>query len=179
MAIELKSLNINESDEIYQIFQNLPKNEYGFENEAFDMTRDAFDLWCQKKVEEALGVNLDPGRVPQHHYIMYKDGTPIGLSKLRHNLNDFLQNVGGHIGYTVFKEHRNMGYGKILLTETLRKACNFGIEKALLICEEDNILSCKVILSAVARNGGEEIESSVYEGKVHRRFWISTQKDNA
>ncbi len=177
MPIDLKSLNINEHDEIFQIFRNMEKNETGFENEAYGMNRDEFDLWCQEKVAEALGINLKPNRVPQNHYILYKNKFPVGISKLRHSLNDYLMVNGGHIGYTIFAEHRGKGYGKIILKETLRKACNLGIDRALLTCDETNIGSTKIITSVMEIMGGEEIEKTENDGKSTRRFWINTRAE--
>ena len=43
---------------------------------------------------------------------MYVDGTPVGVSNLRHYLNENLEKDGGHIGTHILPKYRGRGYGK-------------------------------------------------------------------
>ena len=61
-----------------------------------------FERFIQLCSDEAIGRNLAPGRVPQSIFWLVHDGQRIlGCSRLRHTLNTFLEEVGGHIGYDV------------------------------------------------------------------------------
>ncbi len=66
------------------------------------------------------------------------------------------------------KSERNKGYAKQILKLALEKCKDLKMKKVLITCDEDNIASEKVILSAEAKF--ENIKS--FEGKNKKRFWI-------
>ena len=90
---------------------------------------------------------------------------------IRHYLNEFLKQFGGNIGYSVRKSERNKGYAKQMLKLALEKCKDLKMKKVLITCDEDNIASEKVILSANAKF--EDIRS--LEGKNKKRFWLDLQ----
>lgn len=90
----------------------------------------------------------------------------IGRMSIRHELNDWLSEVGGHIGYDVRRSRRGKGHGTAMLAEALRVARDLGIEQALLTCDDDNVASRIVI----ERNGG--VLEDERKGKL--RYWIPT-----
>lgn len=94
----------------------------------------------------------------------------LSVSRLRHKLTKTLLKEGGHIGFDVPPSKRGNGYGTILLSLTLEKAKEKGINKVLLTCDKDNIASKRVI----EKNGGilENIITSERTGKEVLRFWI-------
>lgn len=87
---------------------------------------------------------------------------------IRYCLNEFLTQVSGNIGYDVRKSERNKGYAKQILKLALEKCKDLKMKKVLITCDEDNIASEKVILSAEAKF--ENIKS--FEDKNKKRFWI-------
>lgn len=87
---------------------------------------------------------------------------------IRHYLNEYLTQVGGNIGYSVRKTERNKGYAKQMLKLALGKCRDLKMKKVLITCDEDNIASEKVILSANAKF--EDIRSA--DGENKKRFWI-------
>jgi predicted acetyltransferase len=111
--------------------------------------------------------------VPSSHYFLVDNVNQImGMIDIRHELNEYLRTIGGHIGYGVRPSERNKGYASYLLKETLTKCKELQISQVLITCDEDNIGSTKVILN----NGG--IEDDVFiteEGQMKRRFWITLQ----
>jgi predicted acetyltransferase len=90
----------------------------------------------------------------------------IGRMSIRHTLNEWLSEVGGHIGYDVRRSRRREGHATAMLAEALPVARHLGIEHALLTCDEDNTASRIVI----ERNGG--VLEDVRQGKL--RYWVST-----
>ena len=87
------------------------------------------------------------GYVSAHTFFALVDGKIVGIVNARHNLNDYLLNYDGHIGYSVRKNERNKGYEKSML----KYACSFlfslGLDKILVTCDHENIASKKTIES--------------------------------
>lgn len=109
--------------------------------------------------------------VPSSHYFLI-DGKDkiIGMVDIRHELNEFLRNIGGHIGYGILPSERKKGYATYLLKEVLTKCKELQIDQVLITCDEDNVGSAKVIMN----NGGIEDDLFITEeGVMKRRFWIS------
>ena len=93
----------------------------------------------------------------------------ICMIDIRHRLNDYLLNFGGHIGYSVRKSDRQKGYATEMLALALKECKKMGMKRILLTCDKDNIASAKTILS----NGGI-LENEVEEGDtITQRYWIN------
>ncbi|WP_428774424.1 GNAT family N-acetyltransferase [Vibrio sp.] len=131
-----------------------------------------FSKYVQRLSDEANGVNLREGYVPcSHFWLVNSDKVIIGAIRVRHNINnDFLSLEAGHIGYDIAPSHRGKGYGKLMLKLALPKARALGLDKALLIADEDNIPSRKVIEA----NGGkfEKIVMGQVFANPLARYWI-------
>ena len=88
----------------------------------------------------------------------------VGSLALRHRLNDWLLNEGGHIGFSVRPSRRREGHAHQALKLALPEAKLLGLDRVLLTCDEDNDGSRLTIEG----NGG------VYEDSRNgkRRYWI-------
>ncbi|MGV8972461.1 MAG: GNAT family N-acetyltransferase, partial [Rhodoglobus sp.] len=62
----------------------------------------------------------------------------VGRVSIRHKLNAFLAEVGGHIGYGVRPAFRRLGYATQMLHQALELARSLEIERALVTCDGDN-----------------------------------------
>jgi predicted acetyltransferase len=98
------------------------------------------------------------------------DNEFVGRISIRHDLNEFLSRVGGHIGYEVRPSYRGLGIGTKMLEQALPIAKRVGLDKVLLTCDETNVGSIKIILA----NGGVlENVIEMGEGKPGKqRYWI-------
>ena len=94
----------------------------------------------------------------------------VGRVSIRHELNEWLEDVGGHIGYGVCPSHRNKGYGKQLLIQSLPIAKKIGLDRVLVTCDESNIGSKKIIENAGGKFDGYAKDPTLKEPKL--RFWI-------
>ena len=97
------------------------------------------------------------------------DGDPeqvIGFLAIRHTLNDFLLEIGGHIGFSVRPARRGEGHASRALALALDRAAELGVEQALVTCDLDNEPSRRTIV----RNGGVFED----ERKGKKRYWIDT-----
>lgn len=130
-----------------------------------------FDLWLTGMQNRRTGRNLPEGYVRENFYLCCDGGELIGVFSLKFALTDFLLNYGGHIGYAVRPSRRMEGLGTRILAQGLDIAREFGFDKVLCICDEDNAGSEKII----RKNGGvlEDERFDPDENVTVRRFWIT------
>lgn len=122
----------------------------------------------------ARGESLPPHHVPSTFLFAFDASRIVGRVAIRHELNDFLLRVGGHIGYVVVPEFRQRGYATVMLRRSLEIAHrNLGISRVLVTCDDDNVASIKTI----EKNGGvlENIVAGPDLDKPTRRYWIDTR----
>jgi predicted acetyltransferase len=108
---------------------------------------------------------LPDGKVHSSYFWIVEGEEFVGYLALRHTLNDWLLNEGGHIGFSVRPSRRRQGYAAKALALALPEAAALGLDRVLLTCDEDNTASARTIET----NGG------VYEDsrKGKRRYWIA------
>ena len=126
--------------------------------------------WLEELKKRSSEATVPEGLVPSSTYlgVREKDNYIIGMIDIRHYLNDFLKQFGGNLGYGVRKTEKNKGYAKQMLKLALEKCKELKIKKVLITCDEDNIASEKVILSANVKL--EDIRN--IDGENKKRFWI-------
>ena len=126
--------------------------------------------WLEELKKRSSEDTVPEGLIPSSTYlgVREKDNYIVGMIDIRHYLNEYLTQVGGNIGYSVRKTERNKGYAKQMLKLALGKCRDLKMKKVLITCDEDNIASEKVILSANAKF--EDIRSA--DGENKKRFWI-------
>lgn len=131
---------------------------------------ESFEVWYADWEKKRREETVPAGLVPATTYLAVDEtGTLVGMIDIRHRLNDWLQQFGGHIGYSVAPEHRQKGYAKEMLRLALNECRSLGLSKVLVTCNDDNIASAKTI----EHNGGV-LESKGNDGEnVIRRYWIN------
>lgn len=106
----------------------------------------------------------------QFLYVRERDDRLVGMIQIRHELNDYLKNYAGHIGYCVRPSERQKGYAKQMLHDCLSYCRKLGLTKVLVACIDSNEASRRTILA----NGGV-YESTVLEPEIAvnlERYWI-------
>ena len=86
---------------------------------------------------------------------------------LRHNLNEYLEQFGGHVEFSVLPDERGKGYATWMLKNVLRYAKDWGIERVLLACDAGNAAARRVI----EKNGGTALDKVIdpeYEIELER-----------
>lgn len=155
------------------------KNEFAENGEHIDGSAELelyrnFEDWYINVCNAIRGRNLREGWVPATTYLAVteEDNRLVGMIDIRHRLNTFLANYGGHIGFSVRSSERNKGFGKAMLAEALRICKNMRLDNILITCKKGNIASEKVIKA----NGGLFDTEVPYEGTSVKHYWINVNK---
>ena len=116
------------------------------------------------------GIDLPPGRVPAAFLLAWVGDQLVGRASIRFELNEYLAEAGGHIGYAVLPEHRRRGHATEILRQSLVIARAGGVWDVLVTCAVDSVGS-----RAVIERCGGEFESTVHdpqEDVEKGRYWI-------
>lgn len=99
------------------------------------------------------------------YWITDDEDALVGFLHLRHTLNDYLLERGGHIGYGVRPTRRRQGHASHALGLGLAALRDLGADRALVTCDDDNAASARTIES----QGGvlEDVRGGT------RRYWIA------
>lgn len=133
-----------------------------------------FEAYVQKLHDQVRGIGLPEGFVPATEFwIIGDEQTYLGRVHIRHELNDYLLQFGGHIGYNIRSSARGKGFGSRALELGLVEAKKLGLSQVLLTCDDDNIPSARIIEKC-----GGVLQNKVMEGQtLKRRYWISLEKN--
>ncbi|MGX7091697.1 GNAT family N-acetyltransferase [Hutsoniella sourekii] len=134
---------------------------------------ESFEDWLEILHQAKSEPTVAPGWVPASTYLLIDSSQPdtiIGVINIRHRLNDYLEHVGGHIGYSVAPMYQGQGYGRQLLALGLKQAYNLGLDQVLITCQSDNRASAKVIEG----NGGQLENKVEHQGLTYHRYWVNT-----
>ncbi|MCW2800725.1 MAG: family N-acetyltransferase [Aeromicrobium sp.] len=117
------------------------------------------------------GIDLPDGFVEHAELVAVVDEEIVGRTSIRFLLNEFLREIGGHIGYAVRPGFRRRGYATEILRQSLDIAHEHGISPVLVTCDVDNVGSRSVIEA----NGG--VLEGIFDAEPgmpqKRRYWIT------
>lgn len=110
------------------------------------------------------------GKVPDSVFFLLdiKRNILLGAVNIRHYLNDYLLQYGGHIGDGIRPSERGKGYATEMIRLALIECKRLGIDKVLMVCDKSNIASRKTII----KNGGVLENEIVEDGEIQQRYWI-------
>ena len=125
---------------------------------------DTFAAWVAMLHDHERGRNVPDELVHSTTRWIAVDGRLVGFMSIRHVLNEFLRELGGHIGYAIRPSERRQGYATAATALALAECRRLGIDPVLITCDDTNLASATVI----ERNGG--VLEDVRGGK--RRYWV-------
>lgn len=137
---------------------------------TFDAPGQDFAAYLERLEDQRLGRNIRPGWVPGSFEVGVIGNRIAARLSVRHALNDFLLQKGGHIGYGVLPEFRGRGIGRACLDRGLELTASLGISSALVTCDENNWASRRII----EERGGRYESSYTGNGGAAptRRYWF-------
>lgn len=136
-----------------------------------------FDEWFNKVQNSDNLERIPHGMVPATQFLCVNEENKIvGMVNIRHYLNEYLIQIGGHVGYSVRPNERRKGIAKWMLKESLTFLQEKEVERALITCDVDNIGSRNTILA----NGGqfESVVHDEYDDIDVERYWIDIKGVN-
>lgn len=133
-----------------------------------------YETWLKKEKQNHLGIHLDSGFVPATTYFCLADNELVGMLNIRHCLNEFLRQQGGHIGYSVAPSKRNQGYATKMLQQAIMLCKDWDIYPILITCHKENIASRKTIEKCGGILENEYFNEETKE--TYLRFWIGERK---
>ncbi len=141
----LKEISECDIDKVYALLQAFPYDDHGFINEGYGLTKEEIKEYVKERKAWAVATHLPEGYVPCTTYVAINDNHEyVGIFNVRHELNAFLENGPGHIGYGIHKDYRLKGYGKAGLKIALEILKTHGVKLAYLSCYKDNAGSLAV-----------------------------------
>ncbi|WP_456823235.1 GNAT family N-acetyltransferase [Cellulomonas sp. P5_E12] len=164
----LRALSVSDEQDARAAHRELADS--GFE---FVLGLDEAPSWpalLESLERERTGRDLPPGRVPATFLVAVVGDRIVGRLSVRHRLNAYLAEVGGHIGYAVRPAARRRGYATEILRAGLRVAGDQGVACALVTCDDDNVGSATVI----ERCGGVLRDTVDVDGSRKRRYDVPT-----
>ncbi|GER91370.1 acetyltransferase [Dictyobacter vulcani] len=120
-----------------------------------------FSSFVQRLHDQADIARIEPGQIPFSEFWLVDGNDYLGTFILRHKLDEFLLQKGGHIGYVIRPSRRKQGNGKLILNYGLEKAKARGLERVLLTCDEENRSSRAII----------EVNGGVLENIIQIERW--------
>ena len=129
-----------------------------------------YDDWLENVSAYKNERLLPPDKVAASTFLVrrLKDKQMVGIVNIRHSLNDYLLQVGGHIGYSIGPKYRGKGYGTELLQLALEFCRSLHLDSVLVTCDVRNTPSAKVIMA----NGGVLENELEQNGVIKQRYWI-------
>lgn len=127
-----------------------------------------FDAYCAGLEQKTP----PPGYVEDSTFFCLEEesGQIVGAVNIRHRLNDSLLLNGGHIGDGARPSRRREGIGTRLVAFALEECRKLGIDRALMVCDKENVASRRTI----EKNGGVLENEVVVDGVVEQRYWLCT-----
>lgn len=145
----LREANYEDMEKEYVFVRDMSYDENGLINEWHGISKEEFVEKALKiMMANSKGELLPEGYVPATIFLVWRDNEIVGQFRIRHYLNDFLKDGGGHIGYFIYKNYRGKGYATKGLRLTLEAARKIIPEDEIYFrVSKENLASLKVILN--------------------------------
>lgn len=137
-----------------------------------DLDEGGFPAWLEMADKKSRPDTCPEGQVPNSQFLCVRtaDDHMVGMLNIRHYLNDYLRDFGGHVGYAIRPSERGKGYAIQQLTLGLKECVRMGINPVLVMCYSDNERSRRTILKG---GGIYEDTREREDGKRFERYWIN------
>lgn len=104
-----------------------------------------FHAYLLKVEDFSIGRNLPTGFVQSSTFWITENDEIVGVTNIRHSLNDAIKHCGGHIGLSIRPSARGKGFGKMLMDLSIQFLKELCITEIHIHCHKFNIGSSKTI----------------------------------
>lgn len=144
MDYELKELNIDMNQDVYEMYQAIPDGENGQENKCYGMSFNEYKEYLKKEIQRKNNkVTYDD--TPCITYIMYVNNYPVGFICLRTKIDENWKKWSGKCYYSIRSSERKKGYATKMLSLALEKFKELNFESIYIQSSDGNRGSAKVI----------------------------------
>jgi len=169
MSLKLLRASSEMEEAYYDFINDWEKNDEEIVPYAARLLDMDYKTWLDFTYKIEAADTCPPNLVPAHTYFLVQENKKIiGAVNIRHYLNDYLFNFGGHIGYGIRPSERNNGYASLMLSMALPIAKGLGINRVLVTCNKNNVGSAKTMI----KNGGVLENEVAGDGEITQRYWI-------
>lgn len=168
MDLRLRPLRLTDEVEFRAAHHELLADGFGF---GFIREQESFAEHVERLERERRGHDL--GDLVEATWLVAEvDGQLVGRTSIRHRLNAYLAFRGGHVGYGVRPAFRRRGHATEILRQSLVIARSYGVDQALVTCDDDNVGSAAVIEACGGRLERVVPAEESDDGVAFRRYWI-------
>ncbi|WP_167131467.1 GNAT family N-acetyltransferase [Paramicrobacterium chengjingii] len=171
--VTIRSLAVGDEREALAAHHALVADHFDFLLERVEA--ESWADFVQRLTKIERGEQLAPGRVPAAFLIAEVDNRIAGRVSVRFELNDYLADVGGHIGYGVVPRFRRRGVASALLRSGLDALAARGVASALVTCDVGNVASRGVIERMGGRPDAER-PRAVRGTETKLRYFVPTAR---
>ncbi len=167
-SVLLRPLGVLDEKQALMAHEELAEDGFEF---LFDREHgSAWPVYCERLESRRLGVDLPEDTVPATFLVAEAAGQIVGRVSIRHALNTYLAEFGGHLGYGVRPGFRRRGYATATMRQSLEIALSLGLNRVLVTCDDNNGGSAKIIASC----GGvlENVVAAQDGCSRKRRYWV-------
>ncbi len=117
---------------------------------TLDLTFNNFQTLLKQLNDYSFGKNLPTGTVQNTTLWLVDNIEIVGVTNLRHYLNEAITHCGGHIGLSIRPSKRGNGFGNRLMRLSIDYLNKLGVSQIHIHCYKDNLGSAKAILNCGA-----------------------------
>lgn len=133
-----------------------------------DFDHHDFAAMLAKIADFTAGNNLPKHAVPSTTLWLVEEDELIGVTNLRHYLNDAIAHCGGHIGLGIRPSYRGQGLGNHLMHSSIAWLQAHGVNEVHIHCYQDNLASVNAIIS----NAGVLESEIAIDNKIVQRYLV-------
>jgi len=162
---------INPSDKYSKSYISYIKELGNEERYPFTLDLDFKDFpsYLKQLRDFSDGKNLPKHAVQNTTYWLLDNAQIVGVTNIRHRLNEHIEHCGGHIGLSIRPAFRGKGLGSVLMRLSIEKLTLMGVNKIHIHCHKTNLSSAKIIM-----NNGGILDSEISENKEVIQRYIKT-----
>ena len=106
----------------------------------------------------ASGESLPDGYVQSSTFWLIDNEQIVGVTNIRHRLNDAIKHCGGHIGIGIRPSQRGKGIGRELMQMSINYLQQLNVRSIHIHCYKQNLASSKMIQACAGRLDSELVD---------------------